>query len=118
MQRESGRRPELGRWEDHFIGLCGFLPEAEESLTDRGEWGARFGLCVQTKWMISGFILPGVSGTWSSSASHVLYVDPKTGVAIARDAGSVTVYYEIAGQLKTFKEVGLGLRAARSNYGQ
>lgn len=57
--------------------------------------------------MISGLILPGVSGTWSSSASNVLYIDPKTGVAIARDAGSVTVYYEIAGHLKTFKEVGL-----------
>lgn len=58
------------------------------------------------KTMISGLILPGVSGTWSSSAGNVLYVDPKTGVAIARDAGPVTVYYEIAGHLKTFKEVG------------
>lgn len=57
--------------------------------------------------MISGLILPGISGTWSSSASSVLYIDPKTGVAMARDAGSVTVYYEITGHLKTFKEVGL-----------
>ncbi|XP_052575710.1 nuclear pore membrane glycoprotein 210 [Peromyscus californicus insignis] len=49
--------------------------------------------------------LGGISGTWSSSASNILYIDPKTGVAVARDAGSVTVYYEIAGHLKTFKEI-------------
>ena len=57
--------------------------------------------------MISGLILPGISGTWSFTANNILYIDPKTGVAVARDAGSVTVYYEIAGHLKTFKEVGL-----------
>lgn len=52
--------------------------------------------------------LPGVPGTWSSSASSVLHVDPKTGAAVARQAGSVTVYYEVAGHLRTYKEVGLG----------
>lgn len=50
--------------------------------------------------------LPGISGTWSSSARSILHVDPKTGVAVAREAGSVTVYYELAGHLKTYKEVG------------
>ncbi|XP_041954056.1 nuclear pore membrane glycoprotein 210 [Alosa sapidissima] len=47
----------------------------------------------------------GLTGTWRSSASGVLEVDPKTGVAVARDVGSVTVYYEIPGQLSTYREV-------------
>ncbi|XP_064352262.1 nuclear pore membrane glycoprotein 210 isoform X5 [Camelus dromedarius] len=46
----------------------------------------------------------GVPGTWSSSASSVLHVDPKTGVAVAQEAGSVTVFYEVAGHLRTYKE--------------
>ncbi|KAB0356083.1 hypothetical protein FD754_000239 [Muntiacus muntjak] len=51
----------------------------------------------------------GVAGTWSSSASSVLHVDPKTGVALARQAGSVTVYYEVAGHLRTYKEIVVSL---------
>ncbi|XP_045065483.1 nuclear pore membrane glycoprotein 210-like isoform X1 [Coregonus clupeaformis] len=47
----------------------------------------------------------GVLGTWSSSSTGVLQVDSKTGVAVARDAGTATVYYEIPGLLKTYREV-------------
>uniref|UniRef100_A0A8C3YLS0 Nucleoporin 210 n=1 Tax=Catagonus wagneri TaxID=51154 RepID=A0A8C3YLS0_9CETA len=47
----------------------------------------------------------GVPGVWSSSASSILHVDPKTGVAMAQEAGSVTVYYEVAGHLRTYKEI-------------
>ncbi|KAA0706727.1 Nuclear pore membrane glycoprotein 210 [Triplophysa tibetana] len=47
----------------------------------------------------------GVSGVWSSSSSALLEVESRSGVAIARDTGTVTVYYEIAGQLRTFMEV-------------
>ncbi|XP_066097864.1 nuclear pore membrane glycoprotein 210 isoform X2 [Saccopteryx bilineata] len=51
----------------------------------------------------------GLSGTWSSSANSVLHIDPKTGVAVARDTGPVTVYYEVAGHLRTYKEVVVGV---------
>ncbi|XP_028266011.1 nuclear pore membrane glycoprotein 210 [Parambassis ranga] len=47
----------------------------------------------------------GGHGTWSSSSSGVLQVDPKTGVAVAKDSGTVTVYYEIPAILKTYREV-------------
>uniref|UniRef100_A0A3B5BEP0 Nucleoporin 210 n=1 Tax=Stegastes partitus TaxID=144197 RepID=A0A3B5BEP0_9TELE len=47
----------------------------------------------------------GVHGTWSSSANGVLQVDPKSGAAVARDSGTATVYYEIPGILKTYREV-------------
>lgn len=42
---------------------------------------------------------------WSSSSSAILEIHPKTGVAVARDVGTVTVYYEIQGQLRTYREV-------------
>ncbi|XP_063796677.1 nuclear pore membrane glycoprotein 210 [Pseudophryne corroboree] len=47
----------------------------------------------------------GLSGTWSSSSSSTLQIDPRTGAALAKDAGFVTVYYEIPGLLKTYREV-------------
>uniref|UniRef100_A0ACB8EHI6 Uncharacterized protein n=1 Tax=Sphaerodactylus townsendi TaxID=933632 RepID=A0ACB8EHI6_9SAUR len=47
----------------------------------------------------------GLSGMWSSSLNGVLQIDPKTGVAVARNSGTVTVYYEIPGLLKTYREV-------------
>ncbi|XP_056588435.1 nuclear pore membrane glycoprotein 210 [Triplophysa dalaica] len=47
----------------------------------------------------------GVSGVWSSSSSALLEVESRSGVAVARDTGTVTVYYEIAGQIRTFREV-------------
>ncbi|XP_067448776.1 nuclear pore membrane glycoprotein 210 [Thunnus thynnus] len=46
-----------------------------------------------------------VQGTWSSSANNVLQIDPKSGAAVARDSGTATVYYEIPGILKTYREV-------------
>ncbi|XP_003463919.2 nuclear pore membrane glycoprotein 210 isoform X2 [Cavia porcellus] len=49
--------------------------------------------------------LEGISGTWSSSASNILHVDSKTGVAVAQDVGPVTVYYEVSGHLRTYKEI-------------
>ncbi|NWS71177.1 PO210 protein, partial [Crotophaga sulcirostris] len=58
-------------------------------------------LCLSTS-LISQ---EGLPGTWSSSASSVLQVDSKTGVAVARDSGIVTVYYEIPGLFKTYREI-------------
>ncbi|XP_062356735.1 nuclear pore membrane glycoprotein 210 [Cinclus cinclus] len=47
----------------------------------------------------------GLPGVWSSSSSALLLVDSKTGVSLARDSGVVTVYYEIPGLLKTYREI-------------
>ncbi|XP_061650259.1 nuclear pore membrane glycoprotein 210 [Phyllopteryx taeniolatus] len=47
----------------------------------------------------------GGHGTWSSSANAVLQVDSKTGASVARDYGAATVYYEIPGVLKTYREI-------------
>ncbi|KAJ8016202.1 hypothetical protein DPEC_G00004740 [Dallia pectoralis] len=47
----------------------------------------------------------GVPGTWSSSSSGVLQVDSQTGAAVARDTGTATVFYDIRGLVKTYREV-------------
>ncbi|CAL8325175.1 unnamed protein product [Merluccius merluccius] len=47
----------------------------------------------------------GSLGTWSSSDSGILQVDRHSGAAVARDAGVATVYYEIPGVLRTYREV-------------
>uniref|UniRef100_A0A8C7WMJ7 Nucleoporin 210 n=1 Tax=Oryzias sinensis TaxID=183150 RepID=A0A8C7WMJ7_9TELE len=47
----------------------------------------------------------GGHGVWSSSANGILQVDPKSGAAVARESGTVTVYYEIPGVLRTYREL-------------
>ncbi|XP_025060322.1 nuclear pore membrane glycoprotein 210 isoform X2 [Alligator sinensis] len=47
----------------------------------------------------------GLPGVWISSSNSVLQVDAKTGAAVARDSGVVSVYYEIPGLLKTYREI-------------
>ncbi|XP_069795905.1 nuclear pore membrane glycoprotein 210 isoform X2 [Narcine bancroftii] len=47
----------------------------------------------------------GQLGVWSSSSNSILQVSPKTGTAVARDSGLVTIYYEIPGQFKTYREL-------------
>ncbi|XP_053325422.1 nuclear pore membrane glycoprotein 210 [Spea bombifrons] len=47
----------------------------------------------------------GLAGSWISSSSSVLQIDPKSGVALAKAVGFVTVYYEVPGILKTYREV-------------
>ncbi|KFQ31492.1 Nuclear pore membrane glycoprotein 210, partial [Merops nubicus] len=47
----------------------------------------------------------GLRGVWSSSSSSLLQLDSRSGVAVARGSGAVTVYYEIPGSLRTQREV-------------
>ncbi|XP_040262784.1 nuclear pore membrane glycoprotein 210 [Bufo bufo] len=47
----------------------------------------------------------GLTGTWSSSSSVILQIDPRSGAALAKEPGLATVYYEIPGLLKTYREV-------------
>jgi len=57
--------------------------------------------CAVSKWCV----FTGLPGIWSSSSNSVLQIDSKTGVAVAKDSGVATVYYEIPGLLKTYREV-------------
>uniref|UniRef100_A0A8C5V2D1 Nucleoporin 210 n=1 Tax=Microcebus murinus TaxID=30608 RepID=A0A8C5V2D1_MICMU len=91
-------------WDTEHLGLSDFVPlPVQQAISPELSGALVVGdvLCLGTV-LVS---LEGLSGTWSSSAHSILHVDPKTGVAVAQDAGSVTVYYEVAGHLRTYKEI-------------
>uniref|UniRef100_A0A8C4M7Z0 Nucleoporin 210 n=1 Tax=Equus asinus asinus TaxID=83772 RepID=A0A8C4M7Z0_EQUAS len=96
----------LSAWDTEHAGLSDFVPlPVLQAISPELAGAVVVGdvLCLATV-LVS---LEGLPGTWSSSANSILQIDPKTGVAVARDLGSATVYYEVAGHLRTYKEVGL-----------
>uniref|UniRef100_A0A8C4M890 Nucleoporin 210 n=1 Tax=Equus asinus asinus TaxID=83772 RepID=A0A8C4M890_EQUAS len=88
----------LSAWDTEHAGLSDFVPLPVLQAISPELAGA----------VVVGDVLffpsAGLPGTWSSSANSILQIDPKTGVAVARDLGSATVYYEVAGHLRTYKE--------------
>nr|KAF6379627.1 nucleoporin 210 [Myotis myotis] len=98
----------LSVWDTEHAGLFDFVPlPVLHAISPELSGAVVVGdiLCLATV-LVS---LEGLSGTWSSSDNSILHIDPKTGVAVARDAGSVTVYYEVAGHLRTYKELVIGV---------
>lgn len=94
----------LSVWDTEHAGLSDFVPlPVLQAISPELAGAVVVGdvLCLATV-LVS---LEGLPGTWSSSANSILQIDPKTGVAVARDVGSATVYYEVAGHLRTYKEI-------------
>ncbi|XP_060036296.1 nuclear pore membrane glycoprotein 210 isoform X2 [Erinaceus europaeus] len=98
----------LRAWDPEHAGLSDFVPlPVRQAISPELPSAVVVGdiLCLDTA-LVS---LEGLPGTWSSSASSILHVDSKSGVAVARDTGAVTVYYEVSGHLRTFKEIVVGV---------
>ncbi|XP_004581422.2 nuclear pore membrane glycoprotein 210 [Ochotona princeps] len=98
----------LSVWDSEQPGLSDFVPlPVLQAISPELPGGVVVGdvLCLST--ILTS--LEGLSGTWSSSASSNLDVDSRTGVAVARDVGTVTVYYEVTGYLRTYKEIVIGV---------
>ncbi|XP_047462867.1 nuclear pore membrane glycoprotein 210 isoform X2 [Mugil cephalus] len=94
----------LAVWDSENMGVADYVPiPVEQSiyLPDAQKLVVGDVVCLSVH--LTG--PDGNQGTWSSSANDILQVDPKSGTAVARDSGTVTVYYEIAGVLKTYREV-------------
>ncbi|XP_043574323.1 nuclear pore membrane glycoprotein 210-like isoform X5 [Chiloscyllium plagiosum] len=47
----------------------------------------------------------GEPGNWYQLSSEVLQIDPATGLGVTRSTGSTTVYYEIPGIVRTYREI-------------
>uniref|UniRef100_A0A8C3JI15 Nucleoporin 210 n=1 Tax=Calidris pygmaea TaxID=425635 RepID=A0A8C3JI15_9CHAR len=90
-------------WDAEHSGIADYvpLPVQHAIFPELGDMVVGDVLCLSTSLRNQ----EGLPGVWSSSLSSVLQVDSKSGVAIARDSGVVTVYYEIPGLLKTYREV-------------
>ncbi|XP_035995172.1 nuclear pore membrane glycoprotein 210 isoform X2 [Fundulus heteroclitus] len=94
----------LAVWDSDNMGVADYVPLPVEHairMDEANKLVVGDVVCFQAKLTNPD----GASGTWSSSTSGVLQVDPKSGAAVARDSGTVTVYYEIPGVLKTYREV-------------
>lgn len=95
----------LAVWDTENLGVADFIPLPVEHaiLPDKA---TRLVLGDVVCFSVPPLSPDGdVHGAWSSSSNGVLEVDPKSGAAVARDFGTVTVYYEIPGVLKTYREV-------------
>uniref|UniRef100_A0A672NPG3 Nucleoporin 210 n=1 Tax=Sinocyclocheilus grahami TaxID=75366 RepID=A0A672NPG3_SINGR len=94
----------LGVWDSEQAGLADFLAlPVQHAIHPAGAQRLVVGdvVCFSAQFVNQ----EGASGVWSSSSSALLEIDPRTGAAVARDKGTVTVYYEIPGQLRTYREV-------------
>ncbi|XP_035500937.2 nuclear pore membrane glycoprotein 210 isoform X2 [Scophthalmus maximus] len=94
----------LAVWDSENMGVADFIPLAVEHAIHPHE--AQILVVGDVVCFTAQLTSPdGAHGTWSSSANSILQVDPRSGAAVARDSGTVTVYYEIPGVLKTYREV-------------
>uniref|UniRef100_A0A8C2CM85 Nucleoporin 210 n=1 Tax=Cyprinus carpio TaxID=7962 RepID=A0A8C2CM85_CYPCA len=101
-------------WDSEQAGLVDFLAlPVQHAIHPAG-----------AQWLVVGDVVcfsaqfvnqEGVSGVWSSSSSALLEIDPRTGAAVARDRGTVSVYYEIPGQLRTYRETSVLIPAVKKD---
>lgn len=57
--------------------------------------------------MLSLVFFLGEPGIWMISADNILQTDTGTGVGVARRPGVATVFHDIPGVVKTYREVTL-----------
>ncbi|XP_061422874.1 LOW QUALITY PROTEIN: nuclear pore membrane glycoprotein 210 [Lethenteron reissneri] len=95
----------LSVWDPDIPGLADFLPLPVGHAIGPADGLADVSLgdviCLSTALTAQD----GSSGVWSSSDELLLFVDAHTGVAVAKDVGTVHIYYEITGLIKTYIEV-------------
>ncbi|KAJ7307313.1 hypothetical protein JRQ81_009320 [Phrynocephalus forsythii] len=94
----------VGVWDERHPGMADYLPVPVEhaigpNLTEPLAVGDV--VCFSCP-----LVSPeGEPGVWQVSPSDVLETDPLSGAAFAKNAGKLTVFYEIPGAVKTYREV-------------
>ncbi|XP_045838285.1 nuclear pore membrane glycoprotein 210-like isoform X2 [Meles meles] len=93
----------VGVWDRRHPGVADYIPVAVEhaitpdtQLTFVGDV-----ICFRTHLLNHN----GEPGTWSISADNILQTDARTGVGVARSPGVATVFHDVPGVVKTYREV-------------
>ncbi|XP_049736545.1 nuclear pore membrane glycoprotein 210-like [Elephas maximus indicus] len=93
----------VGLWDRRHPGMADYIPvtvehaiEPDTKLTFVGDV-----ICFGTHLVNQH----GEPGTWMISADNILQTDIVTGVGVARRLGTATIFYDIPGVVKTYREV-------------
>uniref|UniRef100_A0A8D0RA54 BIG2 domain-containing protein n=1 Tax=Sus scrofa TaxID=9823 RepID=A0A8D0RA54_PIG len=93
----------IGLWDQRHPGMADYIPvsvehaiEPDTTLTFVGDV-----ICFSTHLLSQN----GEPGTWMISADNILQTDIVTGVGVARSPGTATIFHDIPGLVKTYREV-------------
>ncbi|KAM9244628.1 nuclear pore membrane glycoprotein 210-like [Dugong dugon] len=93
----------VGLWDRRHPGMADYVPVAVEHAIEPDIKLAIVGdvICFSTHLVNQH----GEPGTWMISAHNILQTDIVTGVGVARSLGTATIFYDIPGVVKTYREV-------------
>ncbi|XP_059121730.1 nuclear pore membrane glycoprotein 210-like isoform X1 [Peromyscus eremicus] len=93
----------LGLWDQRHPGMADYIPVAVEHAIEPDTKLTFVGdvICFSTH-LVNQHGEPGV---WMISTNNIIQTDTVTGVGVARSPGTATIFYDIPGVVKTFREV-------------
>uniref|UniRef100_A0A8C5K677 Nucleoporin 210-like n=1 Tax=Jaculus jaculus TaxID=51337 RepID=A0A8C5K677_JACJA len=93
----------VGLWDQRHPGMADYIPVAVEHAIEPNTRDVFVGdvICFSTQLVDQH----GEPGMWMVSADNTLQIDNVTGVAVARSPGTATVFHDIPGVVKTYREV-------------
>ncbi|XP_069507696.1 nuclear pore membrane glycoprotein 210-like isoform X2 [Ambystoma mexicanum] len=94
----------LGIWDQKHPGLADYIPiPVEHAITPNLLEPVAIGdvICFRTPLVNKN----GEAGCWQSSSCDILEADITSGTAVAKRPGKATIFYDIPGIVKTYREV-------------
>ncbi|XP_060057445.1 nuclear pore membrane glycoprotein 210-like isoform X2 [Erinaceus europaeus] len=93
----------VGLWDRRHPGMADYIPVAVEHAIEPDTKLTFVGdvICFSTYLLNQN----GEPGIWMISADSVLQIDIVTGVGVARSPGTATIFHDIPGVVKTYREV-------------
>ncbi|XP_021052289.1 nuclear pore membrane glycoprotein 210-like isoform X1 [Mus pahari] len=93
----------VGLWDQRHPGMADYIPVAVEHAIEPDTKLIFVGdvICFSTQ-LVNQHGEPGV---WMISTNNIVQTDTVTGVGVARSPGTATIFYDIPGVVKTFREV-------------
>ncbi|XP_076429869.1 nuclear pore membrane glycoprotein 210-like isoform X5 [Peromyscus maniculatus bairdii] len=95
----------VGLWDQRHPGMADYIPVAVEHAIEPDTKLTFVGdvICFSTHLVNQH----GEPGLWMISTNSIIQTDTVTGVGVARSPGTATIFYDIPGVVKTFREVQL-----------